>query len=97
MEELVKYRLEDGAFYHADVDIAIKSNIHHIEEFKDDFGNVVGLNIELENGSLNINRQSKIKKVQKPPGSVLQFEWCFAIRNQIGLKIGYVGKLRYMH
>lgn len=94
MQELLKHKLEDAAFYHMDVDIAIKSNIYHVDEVKDDFNNVIGLNIELENGSLNINRQSRIKKAQKPPGSVLDFEWCFAIRNQLGLKIGHIGKLK---
>lgn len=94
MKELLKYRLEDAAFYHMDVDVAIKSNIHHVEEVKDDFDNIIGLNIELENGSMNINRHSILKKVSKPPGSVLNFEWCFAIKNQLGLKIGHIGCLK---
>lgn len=94
MEELLKYKLENGAFYHTDADIWIKSNIQHVDEVKDDFDNVVGLNIELENGSMNINRYSKVKKVLKPSETVLDFKWCFAIKNQFGLKIGYIGELK---
>lgn len=94
MEQLLKYRLEDAAFYHTDVDVCIKSNIYHVDVKKDDLDNIVALDIELENGGLCVNRHSKLKKLQNPPGSVLDFEWCFSIRNQLGLKIGYIGKLK---
>ena len=71
----------------------LKSKIKSFEIIKNSTGEEDLLDIELENGHVGICKYSKVTKIKSPPNIILNFDWCFSIRNKDGELIGYIGKL----
>jgi hypothetical protein len=92
MEELKFFNLLEGTYYFQRLDVFIKSKVINAEVLQDDFEEEYFLDIELEHGHVGVNKYSKVRAINRPCNMVIPFEWCFAIKNQDGDFIGYIGK-----
>lgn len=88
LKEVFEVNLYEGTFYFQKSGLIIQSKI---------LGYVIGPNksmlyVDFKDGSLLLDKYTKITKLEKIPNKDKKFDWVFDICNMLNEHIGYIGK-----
>lgn len=94
MRELTKRNIEEGVFYYRseNENLFLRSKVVNS---KKSFGITENILIDLECGSIYIDKSTEIIQVKRPKHLLIPFEWCYEIKDRNKEILGYIGKPNY--